>query len=160
MDSSQETFASAWHYDDWQSGRWSQDSHVVTPCPQLHPDDSRFDKSVRKRRIYCDGYKCYAMFTFKPVGFDGAYVHKCHEAASQENHTKATAVMHARYLDGTWNATWLCSTCWRRKCNSEGNRTYSLQDVRSWLGVQQSADKEWQRIREHTELGTRWDHDT
>ena len=102
--------SSSWRASGWQEANESSGSHAPSPWPKLHEDDTRFEKAVRKRRIYCDS--CAEKFTFQPIGFDGASVHKSYEAEAEERKTEALQVMHAKSMAGSWDATWWCSSCW------------------------------------------------
>ena len=123
-----------------------------TPYPKLFWNDNRFDKNVRKRLVYCDS--CYQEFQYKPLGFDGQYVHTCDAAEGKKLKTDALEAMYAAYMSGSWNATWMCSKCWLATCNSEHGCNYSLQDIRTWLGIDIAWDKELARKQARTQDGT------
>ena len=112
------------------------------PRPHRHPDDTRFDKRVRKRIVYCDGDRCEQWFRFQPFGFDGAYVHRCAEAEGAQTETLALQLKEAAYMAGSWDATWLCVSCWGDRLSRSTGRHLTPTETRSLLGIEEAQNRE------------------
>ena len=137
-----------------EHGRQSTSASTKTdPCPQLYHWDTRFHPKVRERKIYCDA--CWNVFSFQPTGFDGQYVYHYWPAEEEETNTAKLAHKEKAYWEGKWNATWLCSKCWLSTRNADWDSDYSLDDIRSYLGVDISQAKEFERKRRRTQGGSR-----
>ena len=101
--------SSSWRASGWQEAHESSGSHAPSPWPKLHKDDTRFEKCVRKRNFIA--IHALRSLLFNPLVSMG-HVRKCYEAEAEERKVEALQVMHARYMAGSWDATWWCSSCW------------------------------------------------
>ena len=128
-----------------------RDGGVGVLCPPKIRD-TRFDESVRKRKIRCDG-GCGGIFGQK-VTFEGDYQHKCPSAEKIKYKTEGIAEMKRCYEAGTWNATWLCTTCEKEKFETEEGITTSLEDFREATGRDVARARELNRKKRRTREGT------
>ena len=100
----------------------------MLPEPQLRKGDTRFHKDTRNRKIRCDG-GCNQTIEYRR-GFDGDYVHFPEEIKQCRSWTEALAVMQEMHAHKLWNATWLCSWCWKEIYEHQCGRTITIHEIR------------------------------
>ena len=119
------------------------------PRPVLHARDNRFTHRRNARQIYCDG-TCSRYYTKDgSLGFDGIYVTECPGTFSM-NASEKYDYQRRAYAEGTWDATWLCATCWQQKLYSDTGNWYSLPQVRDRLGITAQREHEIDRRRQRS----------
>jgi hypothetical protein len=129
-----------------------RDSGVGARCP-AKISDTRFDKSVRKRKILCDG-GCGQYFTQKQkLTFDGDYEHRCPGLDKLEKTELKVEEMRRCYEAGTWDATWLCTTCRREDLKKKGIDKTEEQ-IRESSGIKKARLSELDRKQKRTGQGT------
>jgi hypothetical protein len=124
------------------------------PRPQRHPEDTRFEYKHQNRVVYCDG-SCGSAHKKDRFNIDGCYVYQCPGSSDIEPAAARYAFQAQAHAAGTWDATWLCSSCWKDKLFNEKLLNYSIEQTRAHLGIAQSRDHEIKRRCKRTQADSR-----